>query len=218
MDTQTIGVDAVPFGGSRFDDFQTSVQVRPVHILTQVRTDHEIVRLPPTVEYSLRLAPNERKVVRRGVDGIRVVTERVTTWDNVVVNHQILTRAVLRRPHAGAVIVGAPRSFAQLPASLKVRRLVAVITMVATAYTAGSARLWGSGYTASGMLARYGVVAVDPRVIPLGTRLFIPGYGFAIAADTGGAIIGDRVDLCMDSLGDALSFGRQVVKVYVLKH
>mgnify|MGYP002399900566 CR=1 FL=1 len=218
MDTQTMTADAGPFtNGTRFDAFQTAVTVKRVHILTQVRTNHEFVRLPPNVEYSLRLAPNARKVVRPGVAGVRVVTERVTTWDNVVVNRQVLTRAVLRKPHAALVVEGAPRSFAQLPAALKLSRLLSVITMVATAYTAGSASAWGSGYTATGLLARYGVVAVDPHVIPLGTRLFIPGYGYAIAADTGGAIIGDRVDLCMDSLADALNFGRQVVKVYVLK-
>jgi 3D (Asp-Asp-Asp) domain-containing protein len=57
---------------------------------------------------------------------------------------------------------------------------------------------------------------VDPRVIPLGTRLYIPGYGFAIAGDTGGAIVGRRIDLGFDSLGDAMAFGRRAVKVYTL--
>jgi 3D (Asp-Asp-Asp) domain-containing protein len=60
-------------------------------------------------------------------------------------------------------------------------------------------------------------VAVDPRVIRLGSRLFIEGYGAAIAADTGGAIRGNRIDLCMDSLRSAINFGRQPVKVYVLQ-
>ena len=74
----------------------------------------------------------------------------------------------------------------------------------------------GSGITASGMRARHGVVAVDPDVIPLGTRLFIPGYGLAIAADTGGAIVGDMIDLCMEDYGTAIDFGRRDVRVYVL--
>ena len=60
------------------------------------------------------------------------------------------------------------------------------------------------------------IVAVDPDVIPLGTRLFIPGYGEAVAADTGGAIIGNRIDLVMDSYGEAMDFGRRDVTVYVL--
>ena len=92
-----------------------------------------------------------------------------------------------------------------------------VRTMIATAYTADSASAYPSGYTATGILAREGVVAVDPHVIPLGTRLFVPGYGIAVAADTGGAIVGKRIDLCMDRYGDAVQFGRRTVQVYVLK-
>ena len=78
------------------------------------------------------------------------------------------------------------------------------------------------GITATGIRATYGVVAVDPRVIPLGSKLFIQTtdgsftYGYALAADTGGAIKGNRIDLCFDSRQDALNFGRRNVVVYVL--
>ena len=86
--------------------------------------------------------------------------------------------------------------------------------MEATAYIPSDGD--GNGITATGMVAQHGVVAVDPNVIPLGTRVYIPGYGEAIAADTGGAIYGDRIDLCMDSYGEAMQFGRRYVTVYVL--
>ncbi|WP_286977476.1 3D domain-containing protein, partial [Candidatus Aquicultor secundus] len=69
---------------------------------------------------------------------------------------------------------------------------------------------------ANGMKARKGVVAVDPRVIPLGTRLYIEGYGEAIAADTGGAIKGNRIDLCYNTPGECFDFGRRSVKVSIL--
>lgn len=94
-------------------------------------------------------------------------------------------------------------------------RYTHAMTMEASAYlpTDGG----GSGVTASGMRAQRGVVAVDPRVIPLGTRLYIPGYGDAIAADTGGAINGHMIDLCMESYGEAMQFGRRHVTVYVLQ-
>ena len=90
----------------------------------------------------------------------------------------------------------------------------AVMAMEATAYlpTDGS----GEGLTAMGIPATYGVVAVDPSIIPLGTRVYIPGYGEAIAADTGGAIIGYCIDLCMESYAECMNFGRRVVTVYVL--
>ena len=71
--------------------------------------------------------------------------------------------------------------------------------------------------TATGIPATYGVVAVDPGVIPLGTRLYIPGYGEAVAADTGGAINGYKIDLCMESYEECMNFGRRTITVYVLQ-
>ena len=90
-----------------------------------------------------------------------------------------------------------------------------IMAMEATAYlpTDGS----GAGITAMGIPATYGVAAVDPNVIPLGSRLYVPGYGEAIAADTGGAIYGYKIDLCMESYEEAMSFGRRTITVYVLK-
>ena len=90
-----------------------------------------------------------------------------------------------------------------------------VMSMEATAYlpTDGS----GAGITATGIRATYGVVAVDPRIIPLGTKVYIPGYGVALAADTGGAIKGYKIDLCMESYAECMQFGRRNVTVYVLE-
>ena len=90
----------------------------------------------------------------------------------------------------------------------------AIMSMEATAYLPSDGG--GSGITAIGIPATYGVVAVDPSIIPLGSRLYIPGYGTAIAADTGGAIYGYRIDLCMESYAEAMDFGRRVVTVYIL--
>jgi 3D (Asp-Asp-Asp) domain-containing protein len=86
--------------------------------------------------------------------------------------------------------------------------------MEASAYlpTDGSSQ----GLTATGISARRGIVAVDPDVIPLGTHVYVPGYGMGLAADTGGAIVGDKIDLCMEDASEAWRFGRRMVKVYVL--
>ncbi len=73
-----------------------------------------------------------------------------------------------------------------------------------------------SGITASGIPAKRGIVAVDPRVVPLGTRVYVPGYGVAIAADTGGAIKGSKIDLCIEDYNEAIRFGRRKVEVYIL--
>jgi 3D (Asp-Asp-Asp) domain-containing protein len=73
------------------------------------------------------------------------------------------------------------------------------------------------GKTASGLPVRKGVVAVDPDLIPLGTRLFVPGYGRAIAADVGVAIKGRIIDLWMPTEEQARSWGRRTVVITVYR-
>ena len=73
------------------------------------------------------------------------------------------------------------------------------------------------GRTATGLKAGYGIVAVDPNVIKMGTRLYIEGYGYAIAADKGGAIKGMRIDLGHETHGEALKIGRRTVRVHILE-
>jgi 3D (Asp-Asp-Asp) domain-containing protein len=80
------------------------------------------------------------------------------------------------------------------------------LTVVSTGYCL-------TGTTATGIPVGWGVAAVDPRVIPLGTHLTIPGYGEAVAADTGGAIIGDRIDLWFPSCGQAGGWGSRSVTI-----
>jgi 3D (Asp-Asp-Asp) domain-containing protein len=70
-----------------------------------------------------------------------------------------------------------------------------------------------SGHTATGMPVGWGVVAVDPAVIPLGTRLSIPGYGQAVAADTGGAVRGNVIDIWFPTLAQAHAWGRRTVTI-----
>jgi 3D (Asp-Asp-Asp) domain-containing protein len=80
------------------------------------------------------------------------------------------------------------------------------ITVVATGYALG-------GTTATGLTVGWGVAAVDPSVIPLGTHLTVPGYGEAVAADTGGAIVGATIDLWFPTTAQAMAWGRRVVTI-----
>ena len=62
-----------------------------------------------------------------------------------------------------------------------------------------------------------GVIAVDPSFIPIGTRVYIPGYGEAIAEDIGGAIVGNIIDIAFDTHEEAIEFGRQELEIYILE-
>jgi 3D (Asp-Asp-Asp) domain-containing protein len=80
------------------------------------------------------------------------------------------------------------------------------ITVTATGYSL-------PGHTATGMPVGWGVVAVDPAVIPLGTRLSVPGYGDGVAADVGSAVRGATIDLWFPTLAQARAWGRRTVTV-----
>ena len=82
------------------------------------------------------------------------------------------------------------------------------LTVTATGYSM-------HGNTATGAPTGWGVVAVDPSVIPLGTRLSIPGYGSGVAADTGGAIQGATIDLWFPTVAQANAWGRRTVTISV---
>ena len=86
------------------------------------------------------------------------------------------------------------------------------LNVVATGYTPGDPGCTGITYT--GTKASRGTIAVDPKVIPFGTKLYIPGYGYGVAADTGGAIKGNKIDLCYESRTEALNWG---ITVYIVR-
>lgn len=74
-----------------------------------------------------------------------------------------------------------------------------------------------SNYTATGTFCKRGVIATDPNFIPLGTKVYIPGYGYAVAEDTGGAIVGNCVDLAFDSVAECFEWGRRSVPMYIIE-
>ena len=181
------------------------------------------VKTNPIVEHrlSILLPPTKTKVVS---DGTPTIREKILAFrrsdDSERVQVKTISNRVIQRGKPKVVISGilAYEHYAQLAKrgfEGTIRLANAALEMFATAYTADC---YGcSGMTKSGVRAGFGVVAVDPRVIPLGTHLYIKGYGPAIAGDTGGAIRGNRIDLGFDSPAAAYEFGARPVHVYVLK-
>jgi len=164
----------------------------------------------------------KKEVVTQGKPGLLMKVVEVIYEDDRPVKRQVKVESIISPPVAEVVAVGTKRKVARL-AGLPVyvsrggERAPEgkVMIMHATAYAPNYGPGVGS-ITASGRKAQRGVVAVDPRVIPLGTKLYIEGYGYAIAADTGGAIKGNRIDLCYNTPQECFKFGRRNVKVTVL--
>ncbi len=156
------------------------------------------------------LAFGDKKVEKEGVKGKDlVIFENITRAGH---EQKIeLDRKRVTEPVNAVVRQGVAQSILTPNGYMKYKR---VIYGEATAYTWGGG---ASGNTSIGLYPKRGIVAVDPRVIPYYTKLYIPGYGMAIAGDTGGAIVGTRIDLFMDSLHECYQWGRRDVEIYILE-
>ncbi len=182
------------------------------------------------------MSAGEEKVLQEGVNGEGLLHTEVVYYNKEEVQRNELETEVTVEPINKIVQVGTKQENVlnlegtEVPPalnghSLDMDNLVYknVIDMNASAYTAGYESTGkrpgdrGYGITASGATAMRGTVAVDPNTIPLGTKLYVDGYGLAIATDTGGAIKGNKIDLFYENLSDALQFGRRNVTVYVLE-
>lgn len=210
--------------------------------ITLVSIEEKVVEIEEEIPYESKerenkaLASGKNKLVQKGVPGTKTVSYKILYEDGVEVSRETLSEEVTVQPIAQIREVGPKKTAASYTiasvGTVQTSRngslaYSKVLTLTATAYDASSCGKSPShpayGITATGRRAGYGVVAVDPNVIPLGSRLYIESsdgsyvYGTAVAADTGGKIKGNRIDLCFDTNAEALRFGRKNVKVYVLK-
>lgn len=196
----------------------TSVTWHRGGLLTWDRVEDRAIA-PQTI-YRLTLDVGSRsKVIAAGRPGLLEVRMRYAQRDGGPVQRCVLVSRVIRaaQPRIVAEEIGArPLSLFEAHGIAAMAHMArSAMEMLATAYTADCAGC--DGMTALGRRAGYGIVAVDPRVIPIGTHLYITGYGLAVAGDTGGDIVGRRIDLGFDSQRDAMLFGRRAVTVYRLK-
>lgn len=190
----------------------------------EVKTETREVEVPfqKETKNNASLESGKTKVVQEGVNGTKEETLEVTYKNGEIASSAVVAEKVLKAPVSEVTEVGTKKPVVQAAggASFSYSK---VLTCSATAYdaSAGCNGKW-AGKTASGIPLERGVVAVDPKVIPLGTRLYIEAvdgswtYGYAVAGDTGGAIKGNKVDLFMETYNECIQFGRRQCKVYVL--
>lgn len=184
--------------------------------ITRIRVDQvaETTSIPHPVRhsYDADLRAGIRKIVVPGKDGVRTTKYQDTYKDGQRVRRKVVaTRSVA--PRTAVVKVGLRGMQLASRGAVPHRR---VISMVATGYGPTENGRWGNR-TATGTRVGYGSVAVDPRVIPLGTKLYVEGYGYAVARDTGRAIKGRRIDLGFGSASEARKVGRRPVRVLILR-
>ena len=194
-----------------------SVTVQRVSSDTAVET--EIIEYETEKVNTDKLYVGETEVKTKGQNGEIRHTYALTLVDGVETERTLISSETVTEAVNKVVLVGTKEKPVVKASSSAPSQYKEVITMRATAYTYGED---GGNRTSTGIRPYRGIVAVDPRVIPLGTKLYIESsdgryvYGEAVAADTGGSIKGNKIDVFLESESECYSFGRRTVNVYIL--
>ncbi len=189
--------------------------------VTEVETKH--ITEQETIDYKTEkkkdnnLEKGKEKLVKKGKNGSVEKTYKVVYENNKEVKRTETDKKVLVKPENEVISIGTKVNQSKNK-STKAPSGGQTKTMEATAYTA---ECYGcSGVTATGIDLNKNrhkkVIAVDPNVIPLGSRVWVSGYGEAIAGDTGGDIKGNRIDLHFPNKSAAFDYGRRSVTVKIL--
>lgn len=197
-----------------------------------IRVREEIVTEKEDIPFDVIEKPNktmndgETKTVTSGENGVREKYYRITYEDGRPIDRAFINETIAKDPISKIVEFGTVLNFKNSRGELV--RYSKTLKMKATAYTSSFVDTGknpgepGFGICYTGIKAREGVIAVDPKVIPLGTKVYVevpgsaPDYGFAIAADIGSAIKGNLIDLYYDSMSQVKQWGRRNVVVYFL--
>lgn len=196
-------------------------------INVQLKTENveEKVAFATEKENDNSLEKGKERTISEGEEGLVEKTYEVTYENGKEAKRELVKEKVKKESKKRVVAVGT-KEVQQTVASANSSKSRGSsspsggkeFTMQATAYTASCNGC--SGYTATGINLNANpnakVIAVDPSIIPLGSKVWVEGYGTAIAGDTGGSIRGNRIDAHVPNKSAAQQFGRRTVKVKVL--
>jgi len=206
---------------------QDGNKIKVIRVDHVTQYDEEQIPYTTSVVQDNTIPLGERKVTQKGENGIISKAYDVEYHNGVEISRTFVSEKV-KQPVNEIISEGTLITDNVAVVNGQTIQYKKMLTCQATAYDLSfeSCGKWpgtpGYGITASGTYAKVGTVAVDPRVIPLGTKMFIVStdgsyvYGYCTAEDTGGAIKGNKVDLFYNTRSECMQFGRRSVKVYIL--
>ncbi|PRR80840.1 Cell wall-binding protein YocH precursor [Clostridium liquoris] len=211
---------------SRDEPLKDGLTVAVTRVETKIIKESKPIDYATVTKKDNDLEEGKNKVIQEGKPGEKVITTRVVYENGKEVSKKVISEVVTKKPVEKLVAMGTLGVYT--PSRGSSVHYSNVMRMRATAYTADYASTGkgpgdhGYGITATGTVAKrnnggYSSIAVDPRVIPLGTKVYVEGYGYAIAEDTGGAIKGDKIDVFFDSNNEVNNWGVKWVNVYIVK-
>lgn len=197
---------------------QHDVRVEQIKEWNQLSSDkivvNEVLDIHKEKEYTVNIGDTLWGISNK----YNVTVEQLKEWNNLNGDKIVLGQTIVIYPNSSAAVTASGEVMAAPPVQSAQQNNAKEISVEATAYTANCDGC--SGTTATGINLKQNpnqkVIAVDPSVIPLGSRVYVEGYGEAIAGDTGGAIKGNKIDVFMPGKQDALNWGRKTVNVKIL--
>lgn len=189
---------------------KNDMQIIIVKVSKKTVTENEPVKYDTVVEENSNLNESYKKVKISGVNGQKQVTYEAVYKDNELYSKTEKTSKVIVAPINEVVVVGT----AKLSASRGGANSGQVLSCSATAYSGG----WGtsSGRKPQRVEGGLSTIAVDPSFIPMGSKVYVEGYGYAVAADTGTAIKGNKIDLYFNSYQESCDWGLRKVNVTII--
>lgn len=210
---------------NEFDRIEPSKEAKILEdmIVEVVRVEKKTDVVEETIDYKTitrkdnSLPKGKEKVIQAGEKGKIKKEFEVTLENGKEVKRTLRKEEKIKETKDRIVAVGT-KQVAQNVSRSAAKASGKTMYMLSTAYTANCSGC--SGITATGINLKKNpnmkVIAVDPNVIPLGTKVYVEGYGYAIAADTGSSIRGNKIDVFMPSKSKANAWGRKHVKVKIL--
>ena len=207
--------DALKEYGIEFDSqIESDMCIQIINVEKQELVQNEPINFETIVEKDENLDKSVSKVKSEGVNGEKEVTYEVIYKDGVESSRNVTSTKTIVEPQNEIVVKGTGQVYASRGGeSINYKEK---LNCVATAYS-------GDRTTATGRApvrnpSGISTIAVDPSFIPLGSKVYVEGYGYAIASDTGGAIKGNIIDLFLNSSSECWSWGRRPVTVLIVAY
>lgn len=203
---------------SLYDTIEPNGVVNVVRVEKVTDVVEEPVNFAVISQKDSTLLEGKEKVVTEGKNGLVSKEYEVIKENGKEVKRTLVSENVISEKQDKVVAVGTKAVTETVSRGTNSSENGRELYVTATAYTAGCSGC--SGITATGLDLRSNpnakIIAVDPSVIPLGTKVFVEGYGYAVAADTGGAIKGNKIDVFIANKSQAYKWGRKKVKIRIL--
>lgn len=183
--------------------------IRIVIASKKIIEDKKYLSFDVEESWSDKLFKGEVRILKKGEKGIEKNVYEVSLENDKEKTRKLIKTELVKEPINQVIALGTREIVSRGGEEFDFEKY---IKMTATGYTHTGNK------TYTGIWPSTGIVAVDPKVIKLGTRLYIDGYGYATAMDVGSSIKGNRVDLFFETREEALNWGRRSVEVFVLKN